>query len=136
MSKFNWPTGIATISPASPKLVVAKVVILALAFVAVVAVAGHVMSQLGNQHAANKRPAQKLSAQVAFDGKARCEQLYTAWSHSGANDGSTARGQNVRAALAMADCERGDFAGGSAELERLLRQEGLVIPPARTALTR
>jgi hypothetical protein len=132
MSKSSSSTDV----PTSSRVVIAKVVLLAIAFVGMVAVAGQVMSHFGNQHAANHRPAQKLGAQASFDRMARCEQLYTAWSHNSANDGSTARGQNMRAEVAMADCQRGDFAGGSAELERLLRQEGLVIPPARTALTR
>ncbi len=135
MSKSSSSTN-TPVSSAPSKLAIAKVGILAIAFVGLVAVAGHVLSHFGNQHAANNRATQKIVVQTAFDRKARCEQLYAAWSQNNANDGSTARGQNVRATLAMVDCERGDFVGGSAELERLLRQEGLVIPPARTALTR
>jgi hypothetical protein len=36
----------------------------------------------------------------------------------------------------MADCEHGDFAGGDAELERLLRHNGMFVPPAQTAAAR
>ncbi len=124
MSNFNSPNDLPRVSPASS---IVRLEIVVMALVAAAAVAAHV---------GPFRPPQKVEVQASFYGMARCEQLYAAWSHSDANDGSDARGANMRAARAMADCERGDFAGGNAELERLLLHNGMSIPLAQTATAR
>ncbi len=127
MSNSKSPTDIPTAPPALSIVATIKLGIIAITLVVMAVVAGHV---------GPFSPKQKVDAQASSGGKARCEQLYTAWSHSNANDGSNGGGANVRATMAMADCERGDFAGGNAELERLLRHNGMHVPQAQTAAAR
>jgi hypothetical protein len=119
------------VSPAPSRVATAKLGIFVVALVVAAAVGGHV---------GPFKPTQKIAATASYSGMVRCEQLYTAWSHSDANGGADGRGANVRAATAMADCQRGDFAAGNAELERLLRYNGLYVPrqqtPEQTAAAR
>lgn len=121
-SPRNGPTVLAT----PPKAATVKLAIVSIGLVGMAVVAGHV---------GPFRPGHKAE-QASSGGMARCAQLYTVWSHSDGNDGSDARGPNMRAAKAMADCERGDFAAGNAELERLLRYNGMHVPPPQTAAAR
>ncbi len=127
MSNSKSPTDIPTTSPALSIVATVKLGIIAITLVFAGVVAGHV---------GPFSPKQKIDAQASSRGKARCEQLYTAWSHSNANNGSNGSGANERAIMAMADCERGDFASGNGELERLLRHNGMPVPQAQTAAAR
>ena len=127
MANSKSPRNAPTVPLVPSKVATVKLAIIAVGLVVVTVVAGHV---------GPFRPMQKVAAPHSSAGMARCEQLYVAWAHSDGNDGSDARGPNMRAAKAMADCERGDFVAGTAELERLLRYEGKFVPPAQTAVAR
>ena len=133
MSNLNPSTGnpIALSGPATVKFLGASV-----AFVIMVAVAGYVGLDSSRRPVARARPALPAHAQNSSGDMARCEQLYTTWSDRYANDGSPALGANRSAELAIADCERGDFSGGNAELEHLFRREGMNIPSAQTGSAR
>ena len=92
-----------------------------IAFVVMAAAAGFVALDSSRRPAIHARPAQPVHTQNSSADMARCEQLYTTWSDRYANDGSPALCAHWTAESAILDCEQGDFAGGRAELERLLR---------------
>lgn len=60
---------------------------------------------------------------------ARCTQLYALWARYEQHTTFHHTGQRARAELAAYDCEKGEYAPGIAELERLLRRGRFPIPP-------
>jgi hypothetical protein len=100
------------------------------------AIAGYLTPEMREQPGGRKIPKMMVDQQAASGSITRCELLNSIWSHQRANEGSGAAGPNARAELAIATCERGDSAGGSIELEQLLRQYGILVPSPSAVVSR
>jgi len=131
MSKFPLPTRISWNSLFSRNGASAALQLVASVVLIAAAIAGYASPETRERPVGKKvlsGMADRLAPSEA-EAMARCEQLHAAWSREHANDGSDALGSNGRVELALARCERGDFANGSIELEQLFRQHGILVPP-------
>ena len=136
MSKFSLLSDMPIVSPVSSDSAIGRLRILVIMFCAVAAIVGVTNAGLPYKAASGDHLAGKVGMPASSEAKARCAQLYETWSYDHANEGSSAWGAHMGAARAIEDCERGDTANGTAELERLLRVGETSPPPVHTTAAR
>ena len=61
--------------------------------------------------------------------KARCSQLYSMADRALSRRGEGGGGPNMIVQGAYVDCQKGRYAQGIAELEKVLRSQGYTVPP-------
>ena len=61
---------------------------------------------------------------------ARCSQLYSTYNHYSGN-ASYSRGAEIE--TAMAECQKGNYASGIADLTAAMNRAAIPLPPAETA---
>jgi len=61
--------------------------------------------------------------------QARCNQLYTMADRALSRRGEGGGGPNMIVQGAYVDCQKGRYAQGIAELEKVLRSQGYTVPP-------